>query len=276
MLPASSLNNFAEELQGRLANTPDWPHFLAAMLLVMVRVSGLMVFAPVFSSAAIPARMKVAFVLAVSFLLAPVVSALPLAHADLGVIPVLGELGIGLLFGICLSLLNEILTFAGQTLGFQFSFSLVNLLDPNSTIETPLLAQMFGLLGVLVLIGAGLDRTILLAFIRSFRDAPVGSVVFDGHRGLPLVFALSGVFFAAVQLAAPVMAATLLVEVVTSVLGKLSPELPVMMIAVPAKTILGYVVLIGSLALWPRFIQSRFSFLLDAAEQLLRHAARAQ
>ena len=272
----SQLQNILAELVGQPASRPDWLHFLAAMVLVMVRISGLMVFAPVFSSSAIPARIKVAFTLAVSFLLAPVVSALSLARAELGVMPVLGELGIGLLFGICLSLMDEILSFAGQLLGFQFSFSLVNLLDPNSTIQTPLLAQMFSLLGTLVLIGAGFDRTMLLAFLRSFRDVPVGSVVFDSHDGLALVFAMSGVFFAAVQLAAPVMAATLLVEVVTSVLGKLSPQLPVMMIAVPAKTMLGYVVLIGSLALWPRFIGSRFNFLLDGAEHLLRHAAGAR
>ena len=259
-----------QHLQGNL----DWPHFLAAMVLVMVRISGLMVFAPVFSSDAIPARVKVVFVLAVSFLLAPMVSALPLAHAELGVMSVLGELAVGFVFGLGLSLLNEILLFAGQLLGFQFSFSLVNLLDPDSPIQTPLLGQMFTLLGTLVLIGAGLDRTILLALVRSFRDAPVGDVFFDGHAGLALVTAMSGVFFAGLQLAAPVMAATLLAEVVISVLGKLSPQLPVMMIAVPAKTMLGYVVLIGSLALWPRFLESRFSLLLDGAEQLLRHAVR--
>lgn len=258
-------------LRGSLPGNLDWPHFLAAMVLVMVRVSGIMVFAPIFSSASIPMRIKAGFVLAVSFLLAPMVSALPMAHAQLGVMEVLGELGVGLLFGLALSLLNEILYFAGQLLGFQFSFSLVNLLDPNTKIETPLLAQMFTLLGLLVLFGAGLDRTILLALMRTFRDAPVGSVRFTGEAGLSLVTAMSGVFFAGLQLAAPVMAATLLVEVVVSVLGKLSPQLPVMIIAVPAKTILGYVVLIGSLALWPRFIEARFSQLLDGAEHVLRH-----
>ena len=262
----------AQNIGHLLAGSPDWPHFLSAMVLVMVRISGLMVFAPVFSSDAIPARIKAAFVVAVSFLLAPVVSALPLAHADLGVTPVLGELGVGLIFGLGLSLLNEILVFAGQLLGFQFSFSLVNLLDPNSPIQTPLLSDLFTLFGMLVIFGVGLDRTTLLAFMRSFRDAPVGSIAFNSHAGLSLVTALSGVFFAALQLAAPVMAATLLVEVAISALGKLSPQLPVMMIAVPAKTLLGYTVLIGSLALWPRFLESRFSLLLDGAEQLLRHA----
>ncbi len=65
----------------------------------------------------------------------------------------------GLVFGLSLMLLNEALTFAGTLLGLQFSFSLVNLLDPNSMIETPVLGQMLSWLGVLVIIGAGLDRS---------------------------------------------------------------------------------------------------------------------
>lgn len=263
---------FLDAVGSHVKGGADWAHFLSAMVLVMVRVSGIMVFAPIFSSGAIPTRIKVGFVLVISYLLAPMVASLPMAHAELEPMAVLGELGIGVILGLALSLLNEILYFAGQLLGFQFSFSLVNLLDPNTQIESPLLAQMFTLLGTLVLFGAGLDRIILLAFMRTFRDAPVGTVVISSHAGLSLVTAMSGVFFAGLQLAAPAMAATLLVEVVVSVLGKLSPQLPVMMIAVPAKTMLGYFVLIGSLALWPRFLESRFSLLLDGAEHVLRQA----
>lgn len=268
MQPTSLLHAVAGHLKGDV----DWARFLSAIVLVMVRISGVMVFAPIFSSGAIPARIKVAFVLAISYLIAPMAAALPMAHAELDPVSILGELGIGLVMGLAMSLLNEILYFTGELLGFQFSFSLVNLLDPNTQIESPILAQMFTLLGMLVLFGAGLDRTILLAFMRTFRDAPVGAVVFRSQAGLPLVMAMSGVFFAGLQLAAPVMAATLLVEVVVSVLGKLSPQLPVMMISVPAKTMLGYVVLIGSLALWPHFLESRFSLLLDGAEHALIHA----
>src|ERR1700758_1496205 len=165
---------------------PDWPHFLSAMVLVMVRISGLMAFAPIFSSGAIPMRVKATFVIAVSFLLAPIVSAMPLAQAELGILSVLGELAVGLLFGLGLSLFSEILTFTGQLLGFQFSFSLVNLLDPNSSIETPLLSQLLALFGTLVLIGAGLHRTILLALLSSFRDTPVGSISLESHAGLTL------------------------------------------------------------------------------------------
>jgi flagellar biosynthetic protein FliR len=62
-----------------------------------------------------------------------------------------------------------------------------------------------------------------------------------------------------------------------ALLGKLSPQLPVMMLTVPMKTITGYLLLGGSLALWPRFIEARFSGLLDMAERLIAtpHAAHA-
>lgn len=256
-----------------MTNSPDWPRYLAAMVLAMIRLSGVMVFAPVFSSEAIPVRVKAIFVLATAVVLAPVIAALPLAHADLGVLPVLGELSVGLVLGLSLAMLNEMLLFAGQVFGFQFSFSLVNLLDPNSMVQTPLMGQLLTLLGTLVMIGTGLHQTILLAVVRSFRVAPVGDVFFGGEAGLSLVKLMSGVFFAALQLAAPVLAATLLAEVTIAVIGKVSPQLPVMIVSVPAKTLLGYVALIGSLALWPRFIETRFSNLLDSAEVLIRSAA---
>jgi flagellar biosynthetic protein FliR len=251
----------------------DWPHFLAAMVLMMVRLGGIFVFAPVFSSQAIPVRTKAIFVLTAAIALAPFVSALPFAHADLGIASVIGELGVGLILGLSLSMVSEMLLFAGQVIGIQFSFSLVNLLDPNSPVQTTLMGQLFTLVGTVVLVAAGLHRTILLAIMRSFTDAPLGGALFDGNAGLSLVKLLSGAFFAALQLAAPVLAATLLTEVTISTLGKISPQLPVMIVAVPAKTLLGYTVLIGSLALWPRFIEARFSYLLDSAEQLIRRAA---
>jgi flagellar biosynthetic protein FliR len=78
------------------------------------------------------------------------------------------------------------------------------------------------------------------------------------------------VFLAALQLAAPVLAATLLIEVAVALLARLSPQLPVMSLTVPLKTLTGFALLAGSLALWPRFIEVHFDRLLDLAENLLR------
>ena len=250
----------------------DWPQYLTAGLLVMVRLSGLMVFAPVFSSSAIAPRIKAGFVFALTILLAPAVAAVPAAHAVLDTQAVLGELGVGLVFGLSLMFLNEALTFAGTLLGLQFSFSLVNLLDPNSMIETAVLGQMLSWLGVLVIIGSGLDRSLLAAVVRSFSVVPVGQAVMQTKTGLALAGMASGIFLAGLQLAAPVMAAALAVEVTIALVARLSPQLPAMVVSIPLKTLASYVVLIGSLAVWPGWIERHFTALLDAAAKLLVRA----
>ena len=247
----------------------DWTTFLSAMTLALVRVSGMVVFAPFFSSTALPIRAKAVFVGAVAFLLAPLVAALPGARVEIGFSAFLGELAVGLVYGLTLALLNEMLLFAGQIVGLQFSFSLVNLLDPASSIQTPLMGELFQLMGTLVVIGAGLDRIVLASMVRSFRAAPLGTFAIAPPSALAIVRAAGGIFLAAVELAAPVLAATLLVEVAVSLLGKISPQLPVMNLTVPLKTLTGFVILAGSLALWPRFIEARFSGLLDLAERLI-------
>jgi flagellar biosynthetic protein FliR len=255
----------------------DWSHFLSAMMLTLVRVSGMVAFAPFFSSTALPIRTKAVFVGAVAFLLAPLVAALPRAEVSLSYSALIGELAVGLVYGLSLALLTEMMLFAGQVVGVQFSFSMVNLLDPTSSIQTPLLGDLFQLMGTLVVITAGLDRILLASMVRSFRAAPLGSFVLEPSSALEIVHAAGGIFLAAVELAAPVLAATMLVEISVALLGKLSPQLPVMMLTVPMKTITGYLLLGGSLALWPRFIEARFSGLLDMAERLIAtpHAAHA-
>lgn len=252
----------------------NWAHYLSALVLVMIRVSGLMVFAPIFSSTAIPVRIKAVFTLAITVCIAPVVAGFPMAHAQLGPIEVLSEIAVGLLFGLCLSFLMEMLTFAGDILGVAFSFSLVNLLDPNSSIETPLMGQYFTLLGSLVLLSTGLDRVMIAALMRSFAVVPVGAFILTAHTAWAVVGMATGIFLAALQLAAPVMVATMMVDFAVGLAARLSPQLPALSLTVPVKTMLGFLVLIGSLALWPEFIQARFNGLLNSVAIFL-HASGA-
>jgi flagellar biosynthesis protein FliR len=129
-------------------------------------------------------------------------------------------------------------------------------------------------MGTLVLITAGLDRILLASLVRSFHACAAGRLRARASDSVGDRARSGGVFLAAVELAAPVLAATMLVEIAVALLGKLSPQLPVMMLTVPLKTLTGFVILAGSLALWPRFIEARFSGLLDMAERLITAPTR--
>ncbi len=245
--------------------------YVSVGVLVAIRMSGLMVFAPLFSSSAIAPRIKAGFVLALTMLLAPVVGLVAGARVVLDARGILGELGVGLVFGLCLMVLTESLMMAGTLMGMSFSFSLVNLLDPNTMVETPVLGQMLGWLGLLVIIGSGLDRNLLAAVVRSFVLVPVGQAVIQASAGPAMAEMVGGIFLAGLQLAAPIMAAALAVEMTISMVSRLAPMLPVQVVGIPLKTMASYGVLIGSLAVWPGWIERHFSTLLDAAARLLVH-----
>jgi flagellar biosynthetic protein FliR len=250
----------------------DWSQYAQAWVLVLLRLSGLMVFGPVFSSVAIAPRIKAGFVVAMTFLLAPVVTAVPNARASLSMAAVLGELGVGLLFGLSLMLLTESIAFAGALLSMEFSFSLVNLMDPNSMVQTLVLGELLSWLNLLVLIGAGLDRSLIAALVRSFCVVPVGHAVVYGRTGAELAAMAGGIFLAGLQLAAPVIAAVFVVEVSIALMARMSPQLPAMIVGIPLKTLVAYLVLLTSLSVWPGWIERHFTGLLDEAQRLMTGA----
>ena len=119
-----------------------------------------------------------------------------------------------------------------------------------------------------------MHRTLLAALLRTFVAAPVGSVTLDPRAGLTLLPMASGIFAAAIQLSAPVMAATLVAEMAVALGGQARTAAACDGHDRPDEDAAGYGALIGSLALWPAWIEARFTALLDAAGRLLAGAAR--
>ena len=243
---------------------------LTGAVLTLCRLGGVVAFAPPFRGSNIPLRVRAVFVLALTWLAAP--SAMHQGHAavELTALAVATESMLGLLLGVTLSFLSESLLYAGALMSISFSFSLANLLDPNSQVETDVLSTLLNWLGVLVLLAAGLHRVMLSAVLHSFQALPVGTFSLSSGAGHAVVDAASGIFFSGLQLAAPVLAAALLVEVAVGLTGRLAPGLPVQMLNTPIKTVVAYGTLIGSLALWPGWVERHFTALLDAAQRTVR------
>lgn len=246
-------------------NGYSWEQLLSTGTLVMIRLSGIMVFAPPLNSAAIPPRIKAALVLAMTILVVPT---MPSPH-ELSIAAILGEIAASLIFGFSLTLLNEALLFAGSIMGMSFSFSLANLMDPNSRVETPVIGTILSWLGTLILLGAGLHRLLIASVIRSFAIVPPGTATMKMVSVHTAVEMVAGIFLAGLQLAAPVLAATITVEIAMALIGRMAPALPVQIVSIPVKTLLSYTVLIGSLAIWPHWIEAHFTRLLDAAQTMV-------
>jgi flagellar biosynthesis protein FliR len=247
---------------------PGLQEIAVAAALVATRLSGLFLFAPVLSSSAIPARVKAGLVGAVTLVIAPTAAVLPGAAREVTLGGVLGELSAGLALGLVLSFIAEAVVFASALLGMQFSFSLVNLIDPVSRVETPVLGQLLGWIVTLTVLGAGLHRELLAGILRSFWIVPVGHFAMRPDAGAAIAHMAAGIFLTGVQLASPVLAAALTVEVTVALISRMAPALPANVLSVPVKTLVSYVTLAGSLSLWPVLIEHRFEALLDKAGRL--------
>jgi flagellar biosynthesis protein FliR len=247
---------------------------LAAWMIAGSRVSGLLVVAPFIGSAAVPARIKIGFAFLLTLFLAPLVPAVPVAlSAPVLIGLMLGEFAIGSLLGLTLQLIFEAGQIAGQVCGVQMGYSLASIVNPdNSQADSAVLSTFYELIVLLLFIQLGVPHWLLRGLARSFEYLPPGHF----SLSLPAVSALfkfaAGMFVAGLQIAAPVLVASLFADVALGFIGKASPQLPVLFVGISLKNLLGLALMCGAVAYWPRFFDARFSRALEASERILKLA----
>jgi flagellar biosynthetic protein FliR len=82
----------------------------------------------------------------------------------------------------------------------------------------------------------------------------------------------AGLWVAAAQIAAPVLVATVFTDVALGFLGKASPQLPVLLVGLSFKSMLGIILLCGAVSFWPRFFDTRFQQAMEMSERILKLA----
>jgi flagellar biosynthesis protein FliR len=81
------------------------------------------------------------------------------------------------------------------------------------------------------------------------------------------------VFSLGIQIAAPVLSATLAADIVLGLLGKASPQMPLMLMGPAVKSLLGLTVLVATLKYWPDLFRRLFTDAVTNGEHLLHLAS---
>lgn len=117
---------------------------ISGVLTISVRLTGLMLFAPFFGSVAIPTRVKAILVLAITLLLYPSVGH-DIGTYNMAQWPILifMEFLIGVGMGIATNIVFEAIQLSGQVLGIQMGYSLVNILDPQTQVDTTVISVFY-------------------------------------------------------------------------------------------------------------------------------------
>jgi flagellar biosynthesis protein FliR len=252
----------------------DLTQILTAGVSVGTRVSGMFVFTPFPGGVAVPARVKAGLTLAVTMLLFPSCGASAVVMDPGSLLFTLGsEMAIGAVLGLTVTFVFEAAQLAGHYAGLQVGFSLVNVIDPQTQVETPVLATLHQLLALLMFLQLNVHHWLLRGVAKSFAYIPSTSFVINGVLTDKLLQAAGAIFLAGIQIAAPILLATMATDIALGFISKASPQLQVLFLGFPIKTMLALAVWMGSLMYWPSRFESFFGNAIAVGERVLHLAS---
>jgi flagellar biosynthetic protein FliR len=183
------------------------------------------------------------------------------------------EFTIGVGMGIATNIVFEAVGLAGSVLGVQMGYSLVNILDPLSQVDTPVVSLFYSSILMLLFLRMDVHYWLLRAIGNSYIYLPPGSAHVNNLFTYGVLKIVGSLFGLGIQVAAPVLAATLVADVVLGLLGKASPQMPLMLLGPPVKSLLGLGILVITLKYWPDLFSRLFLDSMKRSEQLLHLAS---
>ena len=241
-----------------------WLEQFHIFLLVLLRISALLVVAPLFGHRLYLARAKIGLAFAVSLVVFPLVADHGLQLPE-GLFPyafmMIREILMGMVLGFVVSLLFIGIQFAGQMTGLQMGFGIVNVIDPQSQTQVSIIAQFLNVLAILIVFSIDGHHIILQSLIRSFEVVPLGGVQFRGQIVEKLIVLSSQIFVLAVKLSAPVLLSLFMISAALGILARTVPQMNVFIVGFPVQMAVGLMVMVASLPL--------FHLLLGKAMQVL-------
>ncbi len=218
-----------------------------AFLWPMLRISALLLAAPVFSLSAVTVRIRVLLALALSVMVYPMFDwpvIDPLSAP--GLLEILNQLVIGVFMGLMLQIVTASVVVAGQAVSNAMGLSMASLIDPNLG-NVPVIAQFLLILSTLIFVSLGGHAMLLALVMESFSSLPVGRSLIDQIAYGQLVSWSSMMFLGAVLTALPVMVTLLFISVGLGVVTRAAPSLNIFSVGLPATIVAGFFVLIVSL-----------------------------
>lgn len=219
------------------------------MLLLLARVGGLFIFAPLLSSAMLPGRVKALFLFMLTLSLYPLAGRVPEPPADIIALGVdmLFEMMIGMTLGLLAALPLYAAQLGGQLIDHQVGMGLAHVYNPALDADSTVIADMVLNVGVALFLTMGGLEALLIGVARSVDAVPLGAASAVASPLDLLVSLLTSGFELALRVAAPVLGVIMLETVASAVLSKTIPQINIMSMGFAIKIIAGVTTLVLAL-----------------------------
>ncbi len=244
----TELNNMLDTIVNEFPRYfPEVNNVLSAGIPVFARVIGLVVTAPFLKRSEIPTIAKVGFTLIFTIMLSMLLKpAAPGADVSL-IYSVAINFLCGALIGFIVSCILSAIESGGDMINMQQGVSSATIMDPTTSSQVSIMGRIFSMLGLIIFIEIGGIYWTFNAFIRSFEVFPLYSsmVPLDEIVNLPyLIKITSNVLYIGLQIASPVLIATLGQDIILGIISKTAPQVNVFQMSFLFKPCMGSAILI--------------------------------
>lgn len=219
---------------------------LEFFLLILVRISGFIVAAPIFSLRNIPMRVKTLLAIAIAIV---VFNAVPYEEIEYSTTIdyatiVIMEMVAGLIMGFMANVSYYILSFAGQIIDQEMGFSMVNQYDPITSTQVTVTGNLYTYAVMLMVVITNMHHYLIRAIVDTFQVLPVGSISLDFSIYELMKRFVVDYFVIGFRIVLPIFAGMLVVNTILAILARVAPQMNMFVIGLQLKVFVGLVILV--------------------------------
>jgi len=242
-------------------------------LLVLARVSGVITFVPLPGFSAGPDSSRIVLALALTMALSPVWPA-PSVEGPV-LMRLLGWMGaeaaFGLTVGVAVAFLLEGVQMAAQVIGLQAGYSYASTVNPDTEADTTTLQVMSQLFAGSLFFAFGFDRQVIRIMAKSLESVPSGSYLLGASAVEAVTRLGTGIFLTGLQMAIPVLALMLLLDIAFGVLGRQHQQLQLLGLSFGVKMLVGMAFLSGVVRFFPAIFERAGAVTFAVLLRLVTH-----
>ncbi len=215
---------------------------LHAFFMVFIRCGAALMSSPFFGAQNMPVQVRIfsglAIAGAISLVVKPTIGAVP---ADMGglLTAAFMEAMAGVLIGTLLGFTLQMVQVAGTFLDMQIGLSISQTLNPVTGVQVTIIGQFKYMLSLIVFLSMDGHHYVVQALVKSYEaTGTFGAGSMDAIYAGVLALLAQGMMVA-MQIAAPVMGVSMIVDAALGVINKAVPQLQPIQVGMPAKLGLG-------------------------------------
>lgn len=244
---------------------PEIVNLLQTFIWPFVRVSVVLLAAPLFGMEAVNVRVRIAIGFVLTWMIFPLIEVPEIDPLSIFAIQfMLNEIIVGAMMGLTLQVVTAAIITSGQAVSSSMGLGMANMVDPNLG-NVPTLSQFFMVISMLIFLALGGHLVIISILVQSFTSLPIGAGLANTNAIQGFLVWSSQIFIGALSLVLPIILGLLMVNVCLGVISRASPSLNVFAVGFPALIPLGF----GMVIITMGFIASRMESLWFAGFQVL-------